>query len=253
MESHQALLAICLKKGAPQPFKKNDGKELGSCFTTQNYGDIPKVFCPKIPLQAKMVKDIKWKEAARDIALVLLSTLAPLPYGKEIKSTMLDENFIDELKSISTEHGFWEKMMVDEFKQEDTKFVTLPIVNNLNASKTTFKGCNPCHPATKGFQNVWPSNYGPPIDTSSVGKKHEVEQAKVNNFFHHNPMPSCVKIIDKEDEAIAQIPIQRSTGTTTASNGTNSPLRHNHFRQDKHRYCIQQDQWKQCCRCIQQS
>jgi hypothetical protein len=65
------------------------------CFTIQNYKDIPKVFCPKIPLQAKMEKDTKWEETTKDIALIVLLTYSPVPFGKEIESTMLDEDFVD--------------------------------------------------------------------------------------------------------------------------------------------------------------
>jgi hypothetical protein len=114
--------------------------------------------------------------------------------------------------------------MFDAFKQEDTKYNTLPVVNIFNASKATSKGLDPCHTKTKGSQNAWPcSNSGPCIDTSHVGKKHKVEQAKVKDFFHRNRTPSRVNIINNNNEPIAQSPIQRATAATNASNGTNAP------------------------------
>jgi hypothetical protein len=36
----------------------------------------------------------------------MLPTLAPLPFGKEIKSTMLNDNFLNKMMKISSKHGF---------------------------------------------------------------------------------------------------------------------------------------------------
>jgi hypothetical protein len=103
--------------------------------------------------------------------------------------------------------------MVDAFEQEDTTFETSPAINNLNVSKAASKGRDTCCTATKGFRDARPSNSGPSINTSHVRKKHEVEQAKVKEFFFH-----CYEIIDDEDE---QIPIRGSTTTSSTSNRTN--------------------------------
>jgi hypothetical protein len=74
-------------------------------------------------------------------------------------------------------------MMVDAFAQEDSDHDTLPIVMNLNNSKATSKDHDPCRAATKGFRDAWPSNSGPAIDPSCVGKSHKVKQAKFKDFF----------------------------------------------------------------------
>jgi hypothetical protein len=125
----------------------------------------------------------------------VLPTLAPLPFGKEIKSTMLEDSFLDEMIKISPEHGFWAKMMVDAFAQENSDHDTHPIVTNLNNYKATSKGRNPCHAATKGFRNAWPLNFGPAIYHSCIGKSHEVKQAKVKDFFI---IPNaCVSLNDR--------------------------------------------------------
>jgi hypothetical protein len=142
-----------------------------------------------------MVKDTELEEANKDIALVVLPTLAPLPFRRVIESTMLDDEFSEEMAKITIENGFWAKMMVDAFEQEDKKFDILPIVNNLNVSKTSYKGHDPCHATTKGFQDAWPSNSSPSINTSCVGRKHGVKQAKMKDFYHHDRTPSRVKII----------------------------------------------------------
>jgi hypothetical protein len=74
------------------------------------------------------------------------------------------------MAKITVKHGFWAKMMVNAFEQEDTTFDTLPAINNLNVFKATSKGRNPCCAVTKGFQDAWPSNSGPSINTSCIGE-----------------------------------------------------------------------------------
>jgi hypothetical protein len=44
---------------------------------------------------------------------------------------------------------------------------------------------------------------------------------KVKDFFHHNPMPSRVEIINDDNE---QVPIRRSTATTSTSNRNIAPI-----------------------------
>jgi hypothetical protein len=177
------IIGNMLKEGSTPAIIKIDGGEIESCFTIQVFEDIPQNFCPEITFQPKILKDSKWDETTKNLALVMLTTLAPLPFGKEIKSTMLEDNFLDEMMKISPEHGFWAQIMVDAFTQEDSDHDTLPIVMNLNNSKATSKGRDPCCTATKGFCNAWPSNFGPAIYHSRVGKSHMVEQAKVKEFF----------------------------------------------------------------------
>jgi hypothetical protein len=110
---------------------KIDCGEIRLCFTIQVFDDIPKNFRPKIALQPEMLKDSEWIEATKNLALVVLPTLAPIPFGKEIKSTMLDNDFLKKMIKISPENGFWAKMMVDAFVQEDSDHDTLPIVRPL--------------------------------------------------------------------------------------------------------------------------
>jgi hypothetical protein len=94
---------------------------------------------------------------------------------------MLNNDFVNEMAKNTVKHGFRAKMMVDAFEQEETSD-TLPVVNNLNVSKAASKGHNPCPTASKGFRDEWPSKSGPSINTSCVGKKHEVKQAKMIFF-----------------------------------------------------------------------
>jgi hypothetical protein len=54
-----------------------------------------------------------------EIALVAIPTLAPIPYRKEIISTTLDDRFIEEMRAISTTHGFWAQTMNDVINQHE--------------------------------------------------------------------------------------------------------------------------------------
>jgi len=47
-----------------------------------------------------------WDEAKKDITLIVISIVAPIHYGKDIKSTIFDDDFIEEMQMISVEHGF---------------------------------------------------------------------------------------------------------------------------------------------------
>ncbi len=63
------------------------------------------------------VKETGWEVARKELALIVIPTMAPLPYGTDIKSTELDDDFIEEMKKLSPEHGFLAKMMVDAYDQ----------------------------------------------------------------------------------------------------------------------------------------
>jgi hypothetical protein len=54
------IIGNMLKEGSTPTIIKIDGKEVGSCFTIQNYKEIPKIFAPKTPSKPKMVKDTEW-------------------------------------------------------------------------------------------------------------------------------------------------------------------------------------------------
>ncbi len=47
----QAILGNMLDNGSTPAIIKINGDEVGSCFTIQNFMDIPEIFCPVIPLQ----------------------------------------------------------------------------------------------------------------------------------------------------------------------------------------------------------
>ena len=54
-----------------------------------------------------------------EIALIAIPTLVLIPYGKEITRTTLDDIIIEEMKSISLEHGFWAQTMSNVVDQHE--------------------------------------------------------------------------------------------------------------------------------------
>jgi hypothetical protein len=113
-------------------------------------------------------------------------------------------------------------MMADAFIQEDSDHDTIPIVTNLNNSKASSRGRYPCRATTKNFRDAWPSS-GPAVDPSRVGKSHEVEQAKIKEFFYPNPTPARPTVIEEDgDDEPELVSIRRaedalSNKTSTAA------------------------------------
>jgi hypothetical protein len=80
---------------------------------------------------------------------------------------------------------------------------------------------DPCCAATKNLCNTMVAS-GPSIETSLVRNKYKVEQASVNSFFHHNPTPTRVVIIDEDNNPTkqeAQIPIHSTSAYTDVTGG----------------------------------
>jgi hypothetical protein len=214
------IIGNMLEEESTPAIIKIDGGEIGLCFTIQIFEDIPKNFRPEIAIQSEMLKESKWANAMKNLALVVIPTLALFPFGKEIESTMLDDDFIKEMTNISPEHGFWAKMMADAFIQEDSDHDTTPIITNLNNSKASSRGRDPCCAATKNFRDAWPSS-GPAVDPSHVGKSHEVEQAKIKEFFYRNPMPARPTAIKEDrDDKPESVSVRRAEDA--ASNKTST-------------------------------
>ena len=113
-----------LDEGNTPAIIKVDGDDIGLCSTIQIITDIPETFCSEISLQAKSVNDTKWEEANKEIAIIVIPTVFPLPFGMDIKSAVHGNDFIEEMQKISEEYGFWAKMMVDAHKQYASDFVT---------------------------------------------------------------------------------------------------------------------------------
>ena len=163
---------------------KVGGKDIVSCSTIQIFADIPEIFFPEIPLQADSVKDTKWEEANKKIALIVIPTVAPLPFSMDIKTTVLDDDFIEVMQKISAKHRFWAKMMANVHEQYASDFDNSSVVKNLFNASASFARHDPCRAATKGFRAATHATSGPIVDTSHPGKKHKHEQNIVREFFY---------------------------------------------------------------------
>ena len=109
----EGIIGNMFDEGSTPAIIRIDGEDIGSCTRIQIFSNVPQTFCPESPLLADSVKDTKWEAADKEITLIVIPTVAPLPYGRDIKSTILDNNYIEEMQAISPKHGFWAKMMVD--------------------------------------------------------------------------------------------------------------------------------------------
>jgi hypothetical protein len=143
--------------------------EIGSCYAIRDFNLVPVEFLPKIALQADSVKNTDWDDANMEITLIAIPTLAPLPYGKEMKSAILDDGFIKEMKGISNEHGFWAQMMrdvINQFKVDNhTKTVLKRMISSIPVSTSHDLACA----ATNGLRGMTFA-LSPFVDASLLGK-----------------------------------------------------------------------------------
>ncbi len=78
------ILGDLLNKGSTPIFAKIDANKVSSCFTIQNFNNIPKEFHPQTPIIVDTVKDTAWETVLNEIALCALSILVPIPFGIKI-------------------------------------------------------------------------------------------------------------------------------------------------------------------------
>ena len=194
----EGIMGNMFDDGSTPAIIKIDGDDIGSCTTIQVYPDLPEAFHPEFPLLADCVKETGWEVARKELALIVIPTMAPLPYGTDIKSTELDDDFIEEMKKLSPEHGFWAKMMVDAHDQYASDFDTSNVVKNLSATTSSSRR-DPCNAALKGFRKATFAISGPIVVASRPRNKHENKQKIVKEFFYRNPTPAHPVPV-KEDE-----------------------------------------------------
>jgi hypothetical protein len=170
-------------------FFKIDLDEIGSCYAILEHPKIP-AERPEIPLQSDSVKDTDWEDAEMEIALVAIPTLAPIPYGKEIKSTTLDKNFIEEMQAISSAHGFWAQTMSDVVDQHEVNNHTETVLKRMIESLPPSSSHDPARAATKGLRGMtFVSN--PYVDLSLLNRcsdLFETDQEKLKEFFVATPL-----------------------------------------------------------------
>jgi hypothetical protein len=138
----------------------------------------------------------------QDIALIALPTLVPIPFGTDVESTTFDDAFMEEMNKISAEHGFWAKTMSDIFEQVLLNDDSITITERMMSSKASSKNCDPTHAATKGIRGATVASSGQFIETTQAGKKDEIKQAIMRSFFHCNPTPVRIEVVDDNDEPL---------------------------------------------------
>jgi len=215
-EKLEGIIGNMLNEGSTPAIIKIDGDDIGSCTTIQIFADAPKTFHPESPLLAVSVKDTKWEVADKEITLIVIPTVAPLPYGTDTKSTVLDDNFIQEMQAISAEHGFWAKMMVDAHEQYASDYDTSSVVKNLSSTTSSTRH-DPCCAASKGFRDAMHAISGPIVDISRPGKKHKAKQKIVKEFFYRNLTPTRVNLEAEDKEDMPEITVKASTSNAIAS------------------------------------
>ena len=225
-DQFEGIMGNMFDDGSTPAIIKIDGDDIGACTTIQVFPDLPEAFRPEFALLANSVKDTEWQEAKKELALIVIPTMAPLPYGTDIKSTELDDEFIDEMQKLSPEHGFWAKMMVDAHEQYASDYDTSQVVKNLSASTSSTRR-DPCNAVSKGFREATIALSGPIVLATRPRNKHEREQKIIKDFFYRNPTPARpVPAEEDEDDGddAPEIPVQATTapiqGATTTFNPT---------------------------------
>jgi hypothetical protein len=152
-----------------------------------------------------------------EIALIAIPTLAPLPYKKEMKSAILDDGFIEEMKGISNKHGFWAQTMSDVINQFKVDNHTKTVLKRMTSSVPVSTSCDLARAVTKGLRGM-PFALSPFVDASLLGKdSFEAHQEKMKEFYHPNPTPARLEDNkDDEDTNKVHIPVH-STATNQPS------------------------------------
>ena len=213
-----SIIGNMFDKSSSPAFFKIDQDEIGSCYAILEHTKIPSEFRPEIALQADSVKDTDWDDAQIEIALIAIPTIALIPYGKEIKSTTLDNNFIDEMKAISIELGFWAWTMIDAVDQHKFDNHTDTVIKRMIKSVPASSSCDPARATTKGLRNMTfvSSPFVDPLLLSRCNDSFEADQEKLREFFHRNHTPARVKDVNDDEEEI-QVPVHNTTAPSTHS------------------------------------
>jgi hypothetical protein len=222
----EGIMGNMFDDGSTPAIIKIDGDDIGSCTTIQVFQDVPVKFRPEFALLADSVKGTEWEEAKKEFALIVIPTMAPLPYGTDIKSTELDDDFIDEMKKLSPEHEFWAKMMVDALEQYASDYNTSQVIKNLFATTSSTRR-DPCNAASKGFKAATFALSGPIVLATRPGNKHEREQKIIKDFFYRNPTPARPVPVEEDevdgDDDAPVIPVQSTTALIQGATATINP------------------------------
>jgi hypothetical protein len=196
-ENLLGIIRYMLDDGSIPAIIKVDANNIGLCLMIQNFTDILDIFCPEITLLADLVKNTKWEEANKDIALIVIPTLALLPYGMDIKSTVLDNDFIKEMQQLPIKNGFWAKMMVNAHEQYASDFDTSSVISD--HYKRDFCKTRPLSSSNKGFQGCNTYDLRPDCRYLLPRKKSTSASKITSRIFSQNPTLACVEIDKYKD------------------------------------------------------
>jgi hypothetical protein len=166
-------------KSSSPAFFKIDKDDIRSHYAIRDYRLIPAEFKPKIALQANSVKETDWDDAKMEIILIAIPTIVPLPFGMEITSTMSDDDLIDEMKGISSAHGFWAQTTANVIDQFEVDNQTEKVLKRIISSPVISTSRDPAPAATKGLRNMTFTS-SPFPNASLLGKNsYEADQEKM--------------------------------------------------------------------------
>jgi hypothetical protein len=202
------IMGNLFDKGSTPAIVVVEANKVGSCFAVQNHDGLPENYRPEIPLEANMVSGTNWENAEMDISLIALPTLVPIPFGIDLQSHIIDNAFTEGMRKVSSEHGFWAKILVDVIKQTELNNDSRTIAERLISSRLTSRARDHTRAATKGIREAKIATSGPFIKPSLAGRKYESEQDQIRSFFRRNPTPARVKIHDDNNATIPIISTQ---------------------------------------------
>ena len=148
------IIGNMFNKSSSPAYFRIDKDNIGSCYAIRKHNTVHTEFQPEIPLQADFVKDTNWDNTDVEIALIATPNIVPIPFGKEINTTIFDDDFTDEMKSISDGHSFWAQMMVDMIDQFETDNHTEKVFKRLISSTIVSSSCDPACATTKSIRGM---------------------------------------------------------------------------------------------------
>ena len=81
----EGIIGNMFDEGSTPAIIRIDGEDIGSCMTIRIFPNIPETLRPECPLLADSVKDTEWEATDKEITLIVIPTVAPLPYVADIK------------------------------------------------------------------------------------------------------------------------------------------------------------------------
>ena len=111
---------------------------------SKKHEDIPSKHHPEMPLQADIVKGTNYQNYPHKISMLVIPNLSPLPFGKKIEQTSFNDAFIEEMATISKDHGVWAKLMSKVIDQAVTNESNVPTIAKRLLDSSGMHNQDPC-------------------------------------------------------------------------------------------------------------